>query len=276
MRARRKIHDAQESPVVLGRGDQAQIRERMLDLGALEKAHAAVDAIGKARAEQRMFEDPRLRVRSIEQGDLVQRHAVGRKSLHHIDDERRLVVIAGRRKRADELALAFARPQILAQPRLVVADERVGRVEDVPVRAVILLELDQLDRLLGRGEVALELLHVGDLRAAESVDRLVVVAHGEHRGVRTRQHPQPLVLQRVRVLELVDQQVREAPLVVSAQRVVAGEQLVAAQQELREVDRAFALAHLVVERVVLDLPAREIVARLDHVRPQALFLGVRR
>ena len=87
-------------------------------------------------------------------------------------------------------------------------------------------------------------------------------------------HAQPLVLQRVRVLELVDEQVREAALVVLAQAVVAGEQLVAAQQQLREVDHAFALAHRVVERVVLDLPARELVARLDHVRPQALLLGV--
>ena len=152
------------------------------------------------------------------------------------------------------------------------ADERVGGVEDVAVRAVVLLELDQLHRLLRRREVALELLHVGDLGAAERVDRLVVVADGEHRRVRPGEAAQPLVLQGVGVLELVDQEVREAPPVVVAQRLVAGEELVASQQELGEVDHAFALAHRVVERVVLDLPARELVARLDHVRPQALLL----
>ena len=141
------------------------------------------------------------------------------------------------------------------------------------MRAVVLLELDQLDRLLRRAEVALELLHVGDLGAAERVDRLVVVADGEHRGVRPRQHAQPLVLQRVRVLEFVDEQMREAPAVVLAQAFVAGQQLVAAQQQLGEVDDAFALAHRVVQRVVLDLPARQFVGGLDHVRPQALVLG---
>ena len=143
------------------------------------------------------------------------------------------------------------------------------------MRAVVLFELDQLDRLLRRGEVALELLHVGDLGAAECVDRLVVVAHGEHRRVRSRQHAQPLVLQRVRVLEFVDEQVREPAPVMLAHAFVSGQQLVAAQQQFRKVDHAFALAHRVVQRVVLDLPARQFVGRLDHVRPQALFLGVR-
>ena len=55
--------------------------------------------------------------------------------------------------------------------------------------------------------------------------------------------------------------------------VALREQLVAAQQELGEIDHAFALAHRVVERVVLDLAPRELVAGLDLVRAQALFLG---
>ena len=83
---------------------------------------------------------------------------------------------------------------------------------------------------------------------------------------------QPLVLEHVRVLELVDEQVREAAPVVLAQAVVPREELVASQQELGEIDHALALAHRLVERVVLDLPARELVAGLDLVRAQALLL----
>ena len=128
----------------------------------------------------------------------------------------------------------------------------------------------------GAREIALEVLHVGDVGAAKRVDRLVVVADGEHRRLRTGEKLQPLVLQQVGVLELVDQQVREAAPVVLAQAVVAGEQLVAAQQQLGEIDDAFALAQRFVQRVVLDLPAREFVAGLDLVRPQALLLRRRR
>ena len=122
-------------------------------------------------------------------------------------------------------------------------------------------------------EIALEVLHVGDVRAAERVDRLVVVADGEDRRVLAGEELQPLVLEDVRVLELVDEQVREAAPVVLAEAVALREQLVAAQQELGEIDHAFALAHRVVERVVLDLAPRELVAGLDLVRAQALLLG---
>jgi hypothetical protein len=78
--------------------------------------------------------------------------------------------------------LTFARPEVLAEPHLVVADERVGEIEDVPVRAIVLLELDQRHWQPGYCEIPLEVLHVRDVCAAKRVDRLVVVADGEDRG----------------------------------------------------------------------------------------------
>ena len=140
------------------------------------------------------------------------------------------------------------------------------------VRPVVLLELDQTHRRVRLREVALEMLHVGRVGAAERVDRLVVVADGEHRSIGAGQRLEPSILQRVRILELVDQQMREAPPIMLADAFVPRQQLVAAQQQLGEIDDAFALAHRLVQRVVLDLAARELVARLDGVRPPPLFL----
>ena len=57
-----------------------------------------------------------------------------------------------------------------------------------------------------------------------------------------------------------------------AEGLVAGQQLVAAQQELGEIDHALALAHRFVQRVVLDQAPREFVAGLDLVRAPALLL----
>jgi hypothetical protein len=68
-----------------------------------------------------------------------------------------------------------------------------------------------------------------------------------------RDHLDPGVLQLVGVLELVDQDVAEAPLVVLADRIVVAQQLVAAQHQLAEVHHAFALALVFVELVDLDL-----------------------
>src|SRR5439155_27249409 len=84
---------------------------------------------------------------------------------------------------------------------------------------------------------------------------------------------QPLVLEDVGVLELVDQDVRKAASIVLAQAVVARQELVSAQQELGKIDDALAIAGLLVEGVVLDLAPAEIVVGLDLVRTQARLLG---
>ena len=110
--------------------------------------------------------------------------------------------------------------------------------------------------------LALERGHVAHLGAAEGVDALVVVAHGEEGAPelgRPGEHLQPGVLQLVGVLELVDQDVAEAPLVVLAQAVVVAQQLVGAQHELGEIDHALALALGVVGLVHLDQDAALLV-----------------
>jgi hypothetical protein len=74
------------------------------------------------------------------------------------------------------------------------------------VRAVVLLQANDARD----AELALELPHVGGVRAAERVDRLVVVADREQARLLAREQLQPAVLQAVRILELVDQDVAEA------------------------------------------------------------------
>ena len=131
------------------------------------------------------------------------------------------------------------------------------------MRSVVLLELDQV----GDAELALERRHVGDVGAAKRIDALVVVAHGEHRRLArlavAGQQLQPLVLQRVGVLELVDQQVSKAQLVVLAQQLVGPQQLEAAQQQFGEIDHALALALRVVLGIELSHPAAVVVGRID-------------
>jgi hypothetical protein len=142
------------------------------------------------------------------------------------------------------------------------------------VRAVVLFELDQVLH----PELALEVGHVADVGAAERVDALVVVADREDRGLPP---PRPRVANSfshlycsvVGVLELVDQDVAEARLVVLAQDLVALQQLVGAQQQLGEVDHAFALALRVVGLVQLDAAPAVVVPGLDRGGAQALLLG---
>ena len=135
--------------------------------------------------------------------------------------------------------------------------------------AVVLLELDDRAGI----ELALEVAHVRDLGTAEAVHRLVVVADCEHRVLRPGDQLQPVELQAVGILEFVDQDVREARAVVFADRLVPGQQFVAAQDQLGKVGHALALALRLVHRVDLDQLPRLVVERLDRPGPQpGIFL----
>jgi hypothetical protein len=68
--ARWQVHDALERGVVVAVRNQAQVGERILDLGALEEPQATIDAIGM-RADRRFFEHARLGVRAVQDRDVA-------------------------------------------------------------------------------------------------------------------------------------------------------------------------------------------------------------
>jgi hypothetical protein len=66
---RRKVDHPQKAGVVVGVLHQAQIGQRVLDLGALKKAQTAIHAVRKSGVEQRGLQHPALRIAAVEQGD---------------------------------------------------------------------------------------------------------------------------------------------------------------------------------------------------------------
>ena len=85
--------------------------------------------------------------------------------------------------------------------------------------------------------------HVADVGAAESVNGLIVITNRENRIQRrtvwtellTGQDFEPAVLQNVGILKLVDENMTEALLLVRTNKVITGEQLVAAKKQFREI-----------------------------------------
>ncbi len=217
-----------------------------------------------------MLEHARLRIGAVQNGDLAACRAFGHQILRFFDDPLRLLQIARCFIDAQRLAMASIGAQILAQPIAVMRNQRIGSVENVGVRTVILFQLDQILR----GKLALESQHVGDLGAAKGIDALVIVAYGEHGAMLARHQLQPLVLQVVGVLEFVDQHVTKAALVMLTQRLVARQQLVTAQQQLGKVDYAFALALGIVQIKQLDHAPVVVVEGFHILGAQALILGI--
>ena len=168
-----EIHYPQKRGVVIRVGHQAHVAERVLDFLPLEKAQAAIHAIGHAGRKQGVLEHPRLGVRAIEQGHLGSRGAFMHQRADFIHDETRFIEIGERGIDANRLARPGIGPQVFTEPVGVVFDDGVGGVEDVAVGAIILLQADHVFDV----ELALEIAHVADIRAAEGIDALVVIAH---------------------------------------------------------------------------------------------------
>ena len=126
---------------------------------------------------------------------------------HHLGhDPGRLLRGPGEADHLDQLAAPLAGEQGLAQPPRVAGDHRVGRVQDVPGRAEVLLQA----HLRRFGEVLLELADEADVAAPEPVDALVVVAHHEDVAVIAGQRHEPHVLAVVDILVLVGEDAVEA------------------------------------------------------------------
>ena len=268
--ARGEVDHAQQRIVVGRVGDQAQIGERMFHLLPLEKAQAAINPIRNRGAEQRMLQYPRLRIGAVQQRDLRLRHTLIGQRADFIHDEARLIMIGAGAIHPDRLARAFRRPQIFAQALAVMADQHIGRIQDIALRAVILFQLDHL----GHGEFGEKGLHIAGMRAAKGVDRLIVVAHREHGVVFARDAFQPGVLKAAGVLKLVHQNIFEARLVMRAQQLIARQQFIGAQQQLGKIHHALALALLLVGGIQITVAQRGFVQRLDIIGAQALLFGV--
>ncbi len=155
--------------------DQPQVGDSVLDFGAFEEPQSAVDLVRNTGREHRMLDHARLRIRAVEDGDFGPSRALADQAANLLEQPLRFLAVGHRLVDANRLALAGIGPELLAEPPDVLPDQRVRGIENVGVGAIVLLQLD--DAIVS--ELALERGHVGDVRAAKRVDRLVIVTDGE-------------------------------------------------------------------------------------------------
>ena len=150
------------------------------------------------------------------------------------------------------------------QPQAVGGDQRGCRVEDASGRAIAELEVDTACF----GEVLVEAEDVLQLGAPPAVDGLVGVADGEHVVASFGELAQQDVLRQVRVLVLVDQDVREPfrPAFADIGHVV--QQPDGGQEQIVEVEGVAgaqrALVHAGEVALELCILAVAVVARVGH------------
>ena len=137
------VDDALEGGIVVAVGDQAQVGERVPDLGALEEAQAAVHPVGNAVPHELFLEQPRLGIGAVEDGDVVSRPAALDLLHQGLDHEPRLVVFVEGGVALQRLALAGLGPELLAETPGIARDQCIGGAQDVPGGTVVLLQPHQ-------------------------------------------------------------------------------------------------------------------------------------
>ena len=227
------VHDAREADDIERVVDEAQVGEHILHLAPLVEARAADELVRDGRADERLLQRAGLRVRAVHHGDVaVAMRPSSTSSSDLARDEVGLLRLVVRLVHDDRLAGALVGPERLLLALLVAGDDGVRGVEDGLRRAVVLFEQDDARF----GKVALEVEDVADVGGAPRVDRLVGVADDADVAVLAGEQPRELVLGDVRVLELVDQDVQEALLVLLAHVVVVAEQLDRLHDHVVEVE----------------------------------------
>ncbi len=250
---------------------EAQIGQCVLDFSAFEEALAAVDAVLDVALDQLLFEVARLCVGAIQDRAVLRAAMLGDVFADALDHEARFVLFVVGGVKRDALAILACCPQLLAEAAAVAFDHAVGGLENVRGGAVVLFQLDRLRA----GEIAQELLHVLHLGAAPAVDRLVVVTDHEDLPGGSREHTNPRVLQRVGVLEFVDQQITPALLVVLQHGWILQPKFVRAQQQFGEIDQPGAAAGVFIGLVDLHERAGDwMVAVLDALRTPTFVFPV--
>ena len=148
-------------------------------------------------------------VAPVEDGNFLVGHAL---AVHQVEDfggdAGGLVVAIVHAQDADAFAFAQRAAQGFVVKMGVVGDQCIRGVEDRTGRAVVHLELDDLERRV----VFAEFAQVLGARATPGVDRLVVVTHHGEGAARAGQCLEEAVLGGVAVLVFVDQQVAQAVL----------------------------------------------------------------
>ena len=243
-----------ESKIVARRIHAAQICQRIADLGALEEARAADDAIRQPELDEAILDLAHLRRDAHQHGDLRQRVAVGLQRLDLLADGARLLTRIPGPGDGDLLAGLVLCMERLAETAFIEGDEMRGGGEDMPGGAVIALQPHHG----GAGKIVLEAQDVVDFRPAPAIDRLVVIADTGQVLALLRDQPQPEILRDIGILILVHQHVAEAVLVELQNIRILAPQPQAFEQEIAEIGGVERLQALLVERIELArAPMRE-------------------
>ena len=160
------------------------------------------------------------------------------------------------------LSKRFVGEERLSQATAVMGDQSRCDGDDVTDRSIISLEPDHFRAR----KIPFEPQDVFNIRATPCVDRLIVVAYAAQIAIRLGKEAEPKILNDVRVLVLVDQDIAEAPPEARENFVMLAEQPQRFEQQIAEID---SIERFQTRLVALIEQLRRGRMRMPRLRPPA-------
>ena len=188
-----------------------KISQQILDLPSGIKVYSAYHLIRNVRGDKALLKHTGLCVSSIENSTIL----VGSPLLLDLFLDRcrniiRLVICIIKLLTGNLFPLRIFCPECLVLPPYIVMNHRIGRIQNIGSRTIILLQFD--DRRIWK--LTFKIQNILNIGSPELVDGLVVVPHDTQIPILGRQNPDQMELYCIRVLILVHHNIAKPLLVV--------------------------------------------------------------
>ena len=253
-----------------------EICQKILDFLPRVEIRSADHVVRNRVHHKTLLKDAGLRICPIQHGEIAVRQTTLR--VHPVPDivrdKLRLLHRVPQLMKVHSGTGALTCPERLLLSVHIVVNHRVRRIENILRGAVILLETHHK----GIRKHRLKIQNVPDIRTAELVNRLIVVAHDTKIPATAREQPDQLKLRPVRILILIDVNILKTILIILQNLRMGREELHRLHQQIVKIQRIVLVKLALVLLVAVgDLPLLErerVLLPILHRRLQ-LILGAR-
>ena len=223
-----------ESLLVILVTDESEVGNHILYLLALIERKPTEYTIRESTASESLLKHTRLGVGAVQNGKITEAEPLAAAQLRNfICHNLYLLQIGVCRIEFKRCSIATFRIYILLDLLTVLCYKTIGRIDNHPCRAIILLKLEYLGATVSFGKAQ----DIANVRTAERVYALGIIAHYAHRLAFLCQLPHNAGLHVVGILELIDKHVTETLYILASYIGKILEQTVCIHEQIIEVHR---------------------------------------
>ena len=246
------VDDPLRADVIPSVVNGSKITEDIPHLHAVIEIMSADDVVGNAFHDKLILQKTRLGIGPVQDGKVLVGKSVvlSKPSSDILRNKGRFVCTARKLAKMNPAALAVIGPELFLLAGGVVRNHRIGCVQNILRRPVILLQPNHIGIRID----LLKIQNIPDIRSAEFVNRLIVVSHDAEVSGACCQHPHNFELRLVGILVLIHHDVTEPVLIIPENILSGRKQLHRLHQKIVKIQCVIGDKLLFILRIYLSDP----------------------